>query len=154
MIAAEVAASTDRDPQVIAARIAMRLSAKNARVALAEVLATYVRVHIGTSRMHTYAEVAADQVDASQAMDEERPVSRWERHARLLGEGIFVAGAWKTLGECTATDFDWLAADREARAVEIAQAASRFRAHAADIRAAGVSTFGDLYAISGTAVAA
>lgn len=134
LIHAELDASEDRDPTVIARRIAMRLSAKDARLALAEALRDRVRIEMGRSRMVSRVEPSA-----------ERPPSKWERFRPLLDDGVFVDGEWKRMADCSADDFDWLAADRESKAAELSAVADRFRGYAQQMRKAGVATFAELH---------
>jgi hypothetical protein len=66
--------------------------------------------------------------------------SRWQRFAQRVN----VAGEWKRLGDCTAEDVDWLAADRAEESARLAAVAQQFRMLAAQMRAAGVATVADL----------
>lgn len=135
LIGRELAESDERDPGVVASRLAMRLSAKDARVLLASLLRDPVRLAMNTSRR-----TAMRSASRTGGVGP----SKWERHRPLTDHGILVADAYKRFGDLTAEDFDWLADDRERRGAELVACASEYRGYAAQMRAAGVRTFGEL----------
>lgn len=135
LIGRELAESDERDPGVIASRLAMRLSAKDARVLLASLLRDPVRLAMNASRRSGLR--AAGRTGGVGP-------SKWERHRPLTDHGIFVADGWKRFMDLTAEDFDWLADDREGQAAALVAVASEYRGYAAQMRAAGVRTFGEL----------
>lgn len=123
--------SDERDPGIVARKIAMTLSAKEAREIVADLLRDRVRVQIGQCRMADRGSVNVPQGRAS-------------RLAASMGNGEFVNGVWTIRAKLTAEDCDWLAEDREKKAGELMGVAEQYRGFAKAIREAGVSTLGEL----------
>lgn len=146
-IRAELDRSGEPDPTVIARRVAMCLSAEDTQALVFQALRTSVRVEIRSRRNR--GATHDGQGDAAG-----HGPSRWERFASILDGREFVDGQWKRVADCTADDLDWLADDREKKSAELAGAAARYRGFAAEVRAAGVATFGDLPDAADRAVAA
>lgn len=136
-----ISRSRTADPYVLARRIAPRIPAGDRDRVFGDLLAQYVRIEFGRMRMRTpppSSEPGAASSGAAGSVGR----SRW---SRWLQQPEFVDGAWKHIGECTADDLDWLAADHERKAAQLSASADRFRGLAERVRAAGVATLADLY---------
>lgn len=145
----DVIDSTDlADPRDVAAKVAESIPSKELRRALAEALATFVRVEFGRGRMasnHPHpvappevatparsAKVAAFRVHAEQ----------WRRKLR---DRIHVGGSeWLLLADCSFENLTLAAEERRQLAVSNAAAADRYERYAKAVEAAGVERFGDL----------
>lgn len=94
---AAVLESTDlSDPHEIAAEVVRRLSAKELRSALTEVLPDFVRVTMSRGRMLNPAPLAPKSSSKVAACR-----THW---ATRLVTPLFVDGAYKRFGDCTAVD--------------------------------------------------
>lgn len=122
--------SKEADPAVIAKRAVMKLTDDECREALMLAARTEARIEMSRARM------AANAAPVT--------ASKWDRHRSDLRLRVSVDGHFKLMADCTAEDFDWLAADRERQATALAQQAENFRRLAAEMRAVGAQTFAAL----------
>jgi len=81
-----------------------------------------------------------------------RQVSFVDWWTRRLAVKILTPGGHKTLGACTATDLDWIAQQRRAKAEENVAAAVRYEKLAAAIRESGRRTVAEIDAATGRAI--
>lgn len=93
------------EPAEVAAKVAESIPDELLRLALAQVLPSYVQTVFGGNRSSTRG--GQPFVQGPSRADR---VRNW--YQQFLAQPLQVNGAWKRLGECTSTDLVTLAADR------------------------------------------
>lgn len=139
----EVIATTDlTSPRDVAAKVAESVPSRELRGALAEALASYVRVEFHRDRppLSTAPTVPTANRSAKVASIRQHAES-WRR---TLQSRLCAAGEWLLLKDCSYEHLTVLATERRRAAAENVAAAEMYERFAEAVESAGVDRFGDL----------